>query len=72
MSVAEIEQRHAAIDEAQDVARNEEAQRTFDQGVAAEEAGKLGVAKIYYRMAAKEATGPLKEQAEARLEKLAE
>jgi hypothetical protein len=63
LSVAEIQRRHAAIDDA----RNREAQESFDRALAAEEAGKLGVAKIYYRMAAKDAVGELKQQAEERL-----
>lgn len=66
LSVTEIRRRQAAID----TARNQEAQATFDRAEAAEKAGKLGVAKIYYRSAAREAVGTLKQLAEQRLRRL--
>ncbi len=47
--------------------RQAEAQGLFERGQSAEEAGKTNVARIYYQMAAKRASGPLKEQVLARL-----
>ena len=48
--------------------RQAEAQGFFERGQTAEEAGKINVARIYYQMAAKRASGPLKEQVSARLD----
>jgi hypothetical protein len=48
-------------------ARQAEAQDLFDRGQSAEEADKMNVARVYYQMAAKRASGPLKEQVSARL-----
>jgi hypothetical protein len=48
-------------------ARQAEAQDFFERGQSAEEAGKMNVARVYYQMAAKRASGPLKEQVSARL-----
>lgn len=53
----------------QDV-RAGEAVSFFQRGRKAEAAGKAGVAKIYYQMAARRASGQLKEQVAARLEAL--
>jgi len=50
--------------------RDEEAASFFERGRAAEEAGKANVAKIYYQMAARRASGGLKDQIAARLESL--
>ena len=47
--------------------RSSEAQRYFEQGVAAEAEGKHGAARIYYGMAAKRAQGQFKDEIEARL-----
>jgi len=48
-----------------------EAAEFFERGKQAEESGKLGVAKIYYRMATRQATDPLRSQATARLAAIA-
>jgi hypothetical protein len=50
--------------------RSDEAERFFAQARQAEADGKLNVARIYYQMAARRATGELKEQALARIEKI--
>ena len=50
--------------------RRHEAAQFFARGRKVEAAGKLGVAKIYYQMAARRATGSLVEQVTARLEAL--
>jgi hypothetical protein len=63
-SVAEARRLHQAEQASQD----EEARALFQRGLTAEEAGKPGVARVYYRMAAKRATGRLKEQVLARIE----
>jgi hypothetical protein len=64
MSLAEAR----AERERQRVTRAAEAVDFFQRGQKAEAAGKAGVAKIYYQMAACRATGQLKEQVAARLE----
>ena len=66
VSIAEIRRRQAG----QDIAHNLEAQTNFDRARVAERAGKIGVAKIFYRMATRDAVGALKQQAEQRLESL--
>lgn len=50
------------------VAAAAEAVELFERGKKAEESGKLGVAKIYYRMAARQADDRLRLQVAARLE----
>jgi hypothetical protein len=50
--------------------RQAEAQDFFERGQSAEEAGKINVARIYYQMAAKRASGPLKEQVLAKLDSI--
>ncbi len=50
--------------------RRQEAVQLFARGREVEASGKLGVAKIYYQMAARRATGPLAEQVTARLKAL--
>ncbi|HEV2969150.1 MAG TPA: hypothetical protein VGY55_04110 [Pirellulales bacterium] len=65
-SLGDIRRQQAA----EDSAWQEEATRLFDQASALQAAGKTGVAKIYYRMAARRATGSLKERALAALGKL--
>ncbi len=62
-SVADI-RRHRAQEQ---LAREEEAVSFFERGRTAEEAGKANVAKIYYQMAARRASGALKQQITARL-----
>lgn len=54
----------------QQTARAQEATEFFQRGQTAEEAGKTGVAKIYYQMAARRANGELKGQIAARLESI--
>jgi len=65
-SVAEARRMHQ-IEQAAD---HREAQELFHRGLAAEEAGKAGAAKIFYRMVLRRAEGTFKEQVEARLEGL--
>mgnify|MGYP002623461381 CR=1 FL=1 len=65
-SAEEIRQRNELAAQA----RNSEAYKFFDKGQAAEDAGKAGVAKIYYNMAARRAPDELKPVIEARLEAL--
>ncbi len=55
---------------ADDAAKQAEAAGFFQQAREMEAAGKPGVAKIYYRMAARRATGQLKDQAQAELQRL--
>ena len=50
------------------VARSAEADDYFARGQQAEADGKMAVAKIYYQMAARRATGDLKQQVLARLD----
>jgi hypothetical protein len=50
--------------------RAEEAEKFFARARAAEADGKTGIARIYYQMAARRASGSLKEQASARLQAL--
>lgn len=50
--------------------RDREAVMYFEKGQAKESEGNIGVAKVYYRMAAKRATGEFKDQILARLEAL--
>ena len=63
-SVAEAQAERAR----EQLSPTEEAMSFFERGRAAEEAGKANVAKIYYQMAARRATGGLKDQAVARLD----
>jgi hypothetical protein len=48
----------------------EEFKALFERGLAAEEAGKPGVAKVYYQQVARRASGELKDRALARLDEL--
>jgi hypothetical protein len=50
----------------------QEAQRLFDQASELQAAGKSGVAKVYYRMAARRATGSLRDRAIAALRELSQ
>jgi hypothetical protein len=65
-SIGDIRRQQAA----EDSASQTEAVRLFDQANELQAAGKTGVAKIYYRMAARRATGNLKERALAALGEL--
>ena len=65
-SLAEIRRQQAA----EDAVANVEAQRLFDGAAAFETAGKTGLAKIDYRMAANHARGELKLKALAALQRL--
>ncbi|MDY0170560.1 MAG: hypothetical protein RBS80_28730 [Thermoguttaceae bacterium] len=62
-SVAEARLMH----QQEQAAANREAAQLLERGITAEEAGKPGVARVYYQMAAQRAEGDLREQAEARL-----
>ncbi|MGA2031256.1 MAG: hypothetical protein ABSG68_03280 [Thermoguttaceae bacterium] len=64
MTAAEVQ----AQGEARQQVRLDEAQRFFDRGALAEADGKPGVARVYYQMAARRASGELKEQALAKLD----
>ncbi|MEE2706436.1 MAG: hypothetical protein VX988_05255 [Planctomycetota bacterium] len=66
VSVAEIHSRQAAAD----LARNEQAVDLFQRGLKAEREGKLGPAKVFFKMAAEDAVGQLKTQAQASYERL--
>jgi len=65
-SLTEIRREQAA----EDAGAAADAQRMIDQGRAYEAAGKPGLAKIQYRMAARRATGAQKQQALADLQRL--
>ena len=65
-SPEEIRQRNEAAAQA----RNSEAYKFFEKGIAAEEAGKANVAKIYYNMAARRAPDELKAAVQAKLDGL--
>jgi hypothetical protein len=64
MSLAEAQSQRAAQKET----RVDEATKFFARGQKAEAEGKANVAKIYYQMAARRATGPLKDQVLAKLD----
>jgi len=66
-SVAAMRRQQAEEDSAQQA----EAAQLFEQARQAEAAGKPGVAKIYYQMAARRASGALKDEALAELQRLA-
>jgi hypothetical protein len=65
-TVAEIQARR----QQQQQSRLTEAEQFYQRAQDAEEAGKASVAKIYYQMAARRATGELKQQALAKVEGL--
>jgi len=65
-SVAQILQDRAR----EQLSRQQEAENFFQRGRSAEESGKPNVARIYYQMAARRASGDLKQQVAARLEAL--
>jgi hypothetical protein len=66
MSVSELRAKH----EREQQARSEDAQKWFQRGQTAEAAGKANVARVYYQMAARRATGTFKDQIAARLDAL--
>lgn len=66
MGVAELRAKH----QRDAVARQAEAEQFFQRGKHAEAAGKPGVAKIYYRQAARRAQGELKQRILAQLDPL--
>jgi hypothetical protein len=65
-SVAEARRLHAA----EQASESEEAKAWIERARHAESVGKPNVAKVYYRMAARSATGPLREQIQKRLTEL--
>jgi hypothetical protein len=65
-SVAEARRMHAQ----EEAAGQEELKALFERGLAAEEAGKPGVAKVYYQQVARRASGELKERVQTRLDDL--
>ena len=65
-SVAEARRLH----ELENSSQNDEATVLFERGRTAEEAGKIGAAKIFYQMAAKRASGALRDQVQVRLAEL--
>ena len=69
-SIAEIRRQQADESLAAQNESQREAQRLFDQASELQAAGKPGVAKVYYRMAARRATGSLKDRAIAALREL--
>jgi hypothetical protein len=71
-SVADLQRQQAAADAVAEQQTQEEAQRFFDQAGELQAAGKPGVAKVYYRMAARRATGDLRERAIAALRELSQ
>jgi hypothetical protein len=66
LSVADVQAKRSA----QQASRADEAASYFERGRQAEADGKLNVAKIYYQMAARRASGDLKDRVAARLEAL--
>ncbi len=64
MSLADAQSRRVAQKEI----REDEASKFFARGQEAEAKGKANVAKIYYQMAARRATGPLKDRVLAKLD----
>jgi hypothetical protein len=58
------------LHDAEQAQRNEEARGWFEQGLKAESSDKVGLARVYYRMAARQASGPLRQQIAERLERL--
>lgn len=66
-SVAEARRMH----EQEQAAASREAMQLYERGITAEESGKPGLARVYYRMAASRSDGALRDQIEARLSALA-
>ncbi|MCE9548522.1 MAG: hypothetical protein K8T25_23855 [Planctomycetia bacterium] len=65
-SLAEMEARHAAEQQG----NQQEIRALLDRARQAEEAGKAGAARVYYRMAARDGSGELRRQAEQKLREL--
>ncbi len=70
-SVAELQRRRAQQTAGQAVAARREAMALLEKGRRAQAAGKASVAAIYFRMAARRATGPLRDQITAEIDALA-
>ncbi len=66
LSVAEIRRRQGALDNVD----NQIAMENYRRGLEAQQSGKNGIAKIFYRMATRDAVGPLKDLARKRLEQV--
>jgi hypothetical protein len=66
MSVAQLRVQH----QREERARDAEAERWLERAKNAEAAGKANVARVYYQMAARRASGELKDRIAARLESL--
>ncbi len=66
-SVAEARLMH----EQEQAVASREAMQLYERGITAEESGKPGLARVYYRMAAARSDGALRDQIEARLSSLA-
>jgi hypothetical protein len=66
LSVAELQRQRLAAQQAGDG----EARQLMERGREAADGGKPGVAKIFYRQAARAATGPLREEIEQRIREL--
>jgi len=64
MSVEELRAERVRVEKS----RHEEALKWLERGRTAEASGKAGVARVYYQMAARRATGDLKDQIAVRLE----
>lgn len=69
-SIAAMRRQQAEESSAAQKESQQEAQRLFDQASELQAAGKPGVAKVYYRMAARRATGSLRDRAVAALREL--
>jgi hypothetical protein len=65
-SVAEARRLH----EQEQLDKTDDAQSWYDRGLAAEQAGKSSVAKVYYQMVVRRASGEVRALAQARLEAL--
>ena len=62
LSVAEIQRRRESEQQAKSDERRAEVERLIERGRGCEQAGKLGAASIYYKRAARQADGPLRQQ----------
>jgi hypothetical protein len=71
-SIAAMRRQQAEESSAAQAQSQQEAKRLFDQASELQAAGKPGVAKVYYRMAARRATGSLRDRAVAALRELSQ
>jgi hypothetical protein len=69
-SIAALRRQQSEESSAAQAQSQQEAQRLFDQASELQAGGKPGVAKVYYRMAARRATGSLRDRAIAALREL--